>query len=118
MFGSLGDKSSNSIQNYRIYDEKTFRNVTENNFIQSYKSKNNSYMNHKTYNTTKNSSVFRINNNYNDNYNQIKSFLIFDNNKKNERIPFNFYINKANAFKNQKNNNTYEFNRNMNINQY
>jgi hypothetical protein len=116
MFGSLGDKSSNSIQNYRIYDEITSRTITDKNFSQSYKSKNNSYMDHKTYNTTKNNSIFRINNNYN--YNQIKSFLTFDNNKKNERIQFTFYINKANALKNQKNNNTYEINRNKNINQY
>ena len=118
MFGNLGDKSNNSIQNYRIYDGKHFRIVTDNNFSQSYKSKNISDMYHKTYNTTKNNSVFRINNNNNYNYNQIKSFLKIDNNKKNGNIPLNIYINKANVLKNQNNNNTYEINSNMNINQY
>jgi hypothetical protein len=118
MFGNLGDKSNNSIQNYRIYDGKHFRIVTDNNFSQSYRSKNISDIYHKTYNTTKNNSVFRINNNNNYNYNQIKSFLKIDNNKKNGNIPLNIYINKANVLKNQNNNNTYEINSNMNINQY
>ena len=67
MFGNLGDKSSNSNQNYSINDDKTFRTTTDNGFCQTYKNIN--YIKFKSYNTTRKNSIFINKNNIN--YNQI-----------------------------------------------
>ena len=116
MFGNLEDKSCKSIKNYRINNNKIFRSVTDNCFFQSFnKNKNMNYINLKSYNKSRDNSSFIIKNNVNNN--QIKSYLIIDNNKRNINT-LNIYINRGNFLKRQKNNNMYEINSNRNIHQY
>ena len=73
------------------------------------------YINLKSYNKSRDNSSFIIKNNVNNN--QIRSYLIIDNNKRNINT-LNIYINRGNFLKRQKNNNMYEINSNRNIHQY
>ena len=107
IFGNLGDKSSKSIKNSRIYDDKNFRAATGKYFCQSYNEKKINYINLKSYNKTRDNSSFSSKNNTN--FNQIKSYSSIDNNKRNGS-KYNIYINKAKIVKRQSNNNIYKFN--------
>ena len=115
-FRNLQDKSSQSIKNYSINDNKFCRTESDNYFCRSYKGKNINHCNFKNNYKTRKSSTFIIKNNIN--YNQINSFLIIDNNKRNGSISPYVNINKAKTFKRQKNNNIYEINSYTNIHQY
>ena len=109
LFGNLRDKSSNSIRNYTISDDKTFITTTDNDFCKTYNDKNINYINFKRYNSTRKNSIFIKKNNIN--YNQI-------NNKRNESISPNIYINKEKIFKRKNNTNIYEINSYRNIYNY